>query len=259
MKKGIKSDIDAAWIEYRENSRDTIGDTLVSAFLGKLTSNIVRGQKRNQTATNRDNLIAAYRKVEATIDDLLLQINNAKGQLQSFINEENKKQRSTQQHSEKVHKRVQYRKYIKSQEWRTKAEEAKVSAGNRCQVCNRSRAEVQLDAHHRTYERLGNELPEDITVLCRECHQLYEDAKKVVPKPKIPEKGLCIRCQQTIKLNPQAPYCRSCFRVWKRFENPTYQEKYCHICGKEDETTMLKPVCYDCYKEYQDDLQFSAS
>lgn len=73
---------------------------------------------------------------------------------------------------------IDYHEYIQSPEWRKRAEAARVRAGNRCQVCNRHRKEVVLDAHHRTYERLGNELPEDITVLCRDCHSLYETAKK---------------------------------------------------------------------------------
>ena len=47
----------------------------------------------------------------------------------------------------------------------------------KCQVCNESNDKVVLDAHHRTYERLGDELPEDITVLCRDCHSLYEANK----------------------------------------------------------------------------------
>lgn len=71
-------------------------------------------------------------------------------------------------------KRVDYYEYIKSPAWKAKAAAAKKRAGYRCQVCNRHKKEVRLEAHHRTYERLGNERPEDITVLCRDCHELYE-------------------------------------------------------------------------------------
>lgn len=71
-----------------------------------------------------------------------------------------------------------YYEYIQSGEWREKAEAAKRRSGQRCQVCNRPRSEVTLDAHHRTYERLGEELPEDITVLCRGCHELYETNRR---------------------------------------------------------------------------------
>lgn len=74
--------------------------------------------------------------------------------------------------------RQNYYEYIKSPAWKRKADAAKERAGNRCQVCNRSKDEVQLDAHHRTYERLGHERPEDITVLCHDCHGLYEKNKK---------------------------------------------------------------------------------
>lgn len=70
-------------------------------------------------------------------------------------------------------RRIDYYTYINSPEWRAKANAAKQRAGFHCQVCNRSASEVQLDAHHRTYERLGNENPDDITVLCRDCHELY--------------------------------------------------------------------------------------
>jgi len=60
-----------------------------------------------------------------------------------------------------------YDDYIASKPWKDKAEAAKARVGYRCQTCNEK---VSLNAHHRTYERLGNELPEDITVLCADCH-----------------------------------------------------------------------------------------
>lgn len=70
-------------------------------------------------------------------------------------------------------RRVDYKTYIHSEAWHRKAEAAKRRAGYRCQVCNRSKDEVTLDAHHRTYANLGHERPEDVTVLCRDCHKLY--------------------------------------------------------------------------------------
>lgn len=65
-----------------------------------------------------------------------------------------------------------YYEYIYSEEWKLKAKEAKKRAGFRCQLCN---GEKELNAHHRTYDRLGSELPEDITVLCRDCHAKFHD------------------------------------------------------------------------------------
>jgi hypothetical protein len=76
-------------------------------------------------------------------------------------------------------RRVDYYAYIASPEWKRKADAAKERAGHRCQVCNAGRDDgVKLEAHHRTYARLGHEKPEDITVLCNECHELYEANKR---------------------------------------------------------------------------------
>lgn len=73
-----------------------------------------------------------------------------------------------------IPKKLDYYEYIQSPEWKQKADKARKRAGYRCQVCNRSIKEIVLDVHHRTYERLGNERNEDLTVLCRDCHSLFE-------------------------------------------------------------------------------------
>lgn len=68
----------------------------------------------------------------------------------------------------------------------------------------------------------------------------------------------CIRCKKEILLNPSAPYCPECYKIWKRYENPSYQEKYCHICGKDNTSTINKPVCYACYKQHRERFSFKA-
>ena len=71
-----------------------------------------------------------------------------------------------------------YREYLQSPEWKERAVLARQRAGYRCQVCNA--ANVQLNVHHRTYERLGNEEDGDLTVLCQPCHQIFHENSKVV-------------------------------------------------------------------------------
>ncbi len=61
--------------------------------------------------------------------------------------------------------------------------------------------------------------------------------------------GYCIRCNKAITQDPEMPYCPDCYGVWKRYENLNYKEKYCHICGNENTSTINKPVCYTCYKQ----------
>lgn len=73
--------------------------------------------------------------------------------------------------------RAEYREvYLKSEHWREQRLGALERAGDRCQVCNGTK---RLDVHHRTYERLGNEAPMDLTVLCRGCHDLFHDSRTV--------------------------------------------------------------------------------
>ena len=73
-----------------------------------------------------------------------------------------------------------YQEYIESDLWRDTSEFAKLRAGNKCQVCNVHRDHAILDTHHRTYERLGTEEHGDLTVLCRECHTLFHEHRRVV-------------------------------------------------------------------------------
>ncbi len=68
--------------------------------------------------------------------------------------------------------------------------------------------------------------------------------------------GFCIRCRTEIKLNPIAPYCGKCYALWKKSGNDANAEKHCHICGKPNGSSLMKPSCYDCYKTNKDSLEF---
>lgn len=70
---------------------------------------------------------------------------------------------------------VVYHRYLKSARWRKKAAAARKRAGYRCQLCNQK---APLQAHHRTYERLGYELPGDLIALCASCHRRYHGRLK---------------------------------------------------------------------------------
>jgi hypothetical protein len=70
-----------------------------------------------------------------------------------------------------------YQAYLQSPEWAQRKFDALRRAGQRCQVCNSPAA---LEVHHRTYERIYRELPEDLTVLCRECHARHHGTENTV-------------------------------------------------------------------------------
>lgn len=81
-------------------------------------------------------------------------------------------------------------------------------------------------------------------------------AVEKTPGKNVNTTGYCIRCHSEIKLNPTVPYCKSCYNTWKKYEDDEYEEKFCHICGKANKSTLLKPSCYDCYKANKDSLEF---
>jgi len=64
----------------------------------------------------------------------------------------------------------EYKEYLLTKKWREFRQEALTAAGDACQVCNSSE---NLQVHHRTYENLGHERPDDVTVLCKRCHAFY--------------------------------------------------------------------------------------
>lgn len=73
-------------------------------------------------------------------------------------------------------KSMAYEEYLKTPEWQERRKKALAYAKHRCQVCN---SKDNLNVHHRTYERLGEELPSDLTVLCYECHRLFHNNRNL--------------------------------------------------------------------------------
>jgi len=72
-------------------------------------------------------------------------------------------------------RRMPHAEYVKTPEWLARRNRALIQAGNRCQVCGK--ANLQLEVHHNSYERYGEDLLEDLVVLCRGCHQHYHGVK----------------------------------------------------------------------------------
>ena len=71
--------------------------------------------------------------------------------------------------------------------------------------------------------------------------------KKDIETAKEPGGGFCIRCKAALPADPEQPYCQRCYRSWNQYKDATYEEKYCHMCGNEHTTALLKPLCVACY------------
>jgi 5-methylcytosine-specific restriction endonuclease McrA len=73
-------------------------------------------------------------------------------------------------------RRLPYRDYLRTSHWFRVREWALVRAQRACALCPATR---ELQVHHRSYARLGCEQPEDLIVLCRNCHQRHHG---ILPK-----------------------------------------------------------------------------
>lgn len=64
--------------------------------------------------------------------------------------------------------------YLRTPHWHQVSRWRKKIARFRCEVSDQHTG--ILDVHHKTYDHLGCEPPEDLEVLCRECHKARHDA-----------------------------------------------------------------------------------
>lgn len=65
-------------------------------------------------------------------------------------------------------KSMDYKTYLKTDEWQRKRLDAIENARGVCEICGSG---LDIQVHHKTYERRGEELPEDLIVLCAKCHK----------------------------------------------------------------------------------------
>lgn len=73
--------------------------------------------------------------------------------------------------------------YYASDQWKKLRQRALRRFRNSCAVCNRDGNETTLEAHHRTYQRFGQEDLQDLTVLCHSCHRTFHDSGRLSRKP----------------------------------------------------------------------------
>lgn len=68
-------------------------------------------------------------------------------------------------------RKLPYQEYLQSPYWQQRRHFAMKQARYSCQICNSK--DKKLNVHHRSYERLGQELQTDLIVLCEDCHLIF--------------------------------------------------------------------------------------
>ena len=66
-----------------------------------------------------------------------------------------------------------YYEYLQSPEWDEKRKAKLKEADYRCQLCNANGQAINV--HHRTYDRVFNELLTDLIALCEDCHRKFHN------------------------------------------------------------------------------------
>lgn len=159
----------------------------------------------------------------------------------------------------------EYKSYLQSESWQIKREFALEKADHRCQICNNTK---RLDVHHRTYERFGNEDLSDLTVLCRNCHELYHKSKdkkaakvkKANKKPRNKKRTKNCISKQTVSRQPK--------------ENPkTVALHFVNVINERCKKNNAKPstlyaqwlstqkdwpIVLDSFKDYKEHYGFSS-
>lgn len=63
--------------------------------------------------------------------------------------------------------------------------------------------------------------------------------------------GYCIRTGENIEFNPERPMSNKAFKMWNKYGDKDYEEKYCHYSGEPSngETTFAKPILRKNWKK----------
>ena len=75
--------------------------------------------------------------------------------------------------SQKTRSRIsltEYQQYLQGEHWRTFRFNVILERGCCCESCGSQTRLKDINLHHKTYARLGRELPTDVVLLCRLCH-----------------------------------------------------------------------------------------
>ena len=78
-----------------------------------------------------------------------------------------------------------YHEYISSTQWKNLKRKIFEQRGGRCQQCGVVSASLAL--HHAHYHSLGCEQPEDVELLCLDCHRQADEARTAKSRPKYVE------------------------------------------------------------------------
>ncbi len=122
--------------------------------------------------------------------------------------------------------KLKYREYLKSKEW----VELKIDLLQlrlcKCEKCKIKLPANKLQIHHKTYERLYNELASDLLILCGSCHKKEHGIKNKTKRKPNKEKILRVKSKK-----PSLEYLKNHYEFSKKKIHNRFK------CGKYDYKT----------------------
>lgn len=86
--------------------------------------------------------------------------------------------------------------------------------------------------------------------------KVYKKKEKIVTKTEIPtnnvgNSGFCIRTGKEIPFNVEKPMNYEAFKMWNKYKDADYSEKYCHFSGElsDGKTSVNKPILNKNWKK----------
>ena len=113
----------------------------------------------------------------------------------------------------------------------------------------RNNREMGISFYRNQYEKLYNEISDECNSIIKSSNQYLLQKHYQKDNHNNLTTGLCIRCLIEIEFNPERPLCNKCYGEWSQYFNYDYPEHGCHKCGRPEDVSMRKPLCYECYRE----------
>jgi|SRR5690554_2298642 len=109
-------------------------------------------------------------------------------------------------------------------------------------------SEIEIDKlsdffNNKSYKKVYKKTTQEIQV---------KEAKEIT------KNGYCIRTGVEIPFNVEKPMNYEAFKMWNKYKDPDFAEKYCHFSGEEaiGKTSMSKPILNKNWKAAKDKFSF---
>lgn len=121
---------------------------------------------------------------------------------------------------------IAYQNHIRSARWKNTREMMFKLRGKKCEHCEST---SNLEIHHKTYERFGHELPNDLEILCKPHHDEADRLRKILQQRAFEE-----LCASSADSNAKETYLSKVYGDGYRDES-MYQEAQEWLDRKREE------------------------